>query len=617
MLVDNAIVIVDGILVALKRGQSAVEGAILTVKQSALPLLGATIIAILAFAAIGTTQNSSGEFCRSLFSVIAVSLFLSWVTAVTITPLLAVMVLKAPKAPKEGEAKQPFSNKFYQLYKGLLRRCIRFRWVTVLVVIGLFWGALWGFGFVKQSFFPPSTRSQFMVDVWLPQGTHIENTEKHVEQLEQWLGKQEGIGTVTSFVGRGGLRFLLPYRPEQPNTAYTQLLVDVDDSSRIKEMIQKTERYMADEMPDVVGYGIKFELGPGGKGKIQAKFLGPDPEVLRSLAAKAEDVMRENPNAKGIRTDWRQRVKLLRPQLVNERANLLGIEKPELSNVIRQSYQGFTAGVYREGDLLLPIIIRSPANERGTITQLEDIQIWSPVARKRVPITQVISGVKLEFEDEILMRLDRKPVITAYCDPVEGTASALFNEIRPKVEAIKLPPGYELKWYGEYKDSGDANKALAKGIPLFFLLMVLTTIVLFNSLRQPLVIWLCVPLALIGVSFGLLVMDKPFTFMALLGFLSLSGMLIKNAIVMIDELNAQLESGKKPFDAVVDSAASRLLPVVMAAATTILGMLPLFFDDFFASMAVVIVFGLMVATILTLLVLPVFYSILFRVKCAE
>lgn len=307
-------------------------------------------------------------------------------------------------------------------------------------------------------------------------------------------------------------------------------------------------------------------------------------------------------------------MKLLRPQLADERANLLGIDKKELSNVIRQAYQGQTVGVYREGDLLLPIIIRSPDELRQNITQLDNIQIWSPVAKKRVPITQVISGVTLEFEDEILMRLDRKPVITAYCDPIEGTANDLLLQLRPEIEAIPLPPGYELKWYGEYKNSADANKALAKGIPFFFLMMVLTTIVLFNSRRQPLIIWMCVPLALIGVSFGLLVTDNPFNFMALLGFLSLSGMLIKNAIVMMDELNVQLASGKEAYQAVIDSSASRLLPVAMAASTTILGMIPLFFDDFFAAMAATIVFGLMVATLLTLVVLPVFYTIIFRVK---
>jgi len=618
MLVDNAIVIVDGILVEVKRGKSVREGAITTVKQSAMPLLGATLIAILAFAAIGTTDNSTGEFCRSLFYVIAISLFLSWVTAVTITPLLAVMVMKKVKPEESGinnsNHSEPFSNKFYQLYKALLRNCIRFRWVSAILVAILFVISLLGFGHVKQSFFPPSTRPQFMVDVWLPQGSHIETTEKQVEKLENWLKKQDGIGHISSFVGRGGLRFLLTYQPEQPNPSYAQLLVDVDDPSQISHFIEKTEEYMEKEMPDVLGYGVKFELGPGGKGKIQARFLGDDPQVLRQLAAKAEAIMRKHPNAKGIRTDWRQRVKLLRPQLVDERANLLGIEKRELSRVIRQAYQGLTVGVYREGDLLLPIIVRGADNDRSSVSQLDDIQIWSPVARKRVPINQVISGVKLEFEDEILMRLDRKPVITAFCDPVQGPASALFKDLRSEIEAIPLPDGYELKWYGEYKNAKDANEALAKGVPFFFLMMVLITIILFNSLRQPLVIWMCVPLALIGVTFGLLVTDHPFTFMALLGFLSLSGMLIKNAIVMVDEINVQLTTDKDVIDAIIDSSASRIMPVAMAAATTILGMIPLFFDDFFASMSVTIVFGLMFATILTLIVLPVFYAIVFRVK---
>jgi multidrug efflux pump subunit AcrB len=613
MLVDNAIVIVDGILVELKRGKSAKEGAIRTVKQSAIPLLGATTIAVLAFAAIGTTDNAAGEFCRSLFRVIAVSLFLSWVTAVTITPLLAVMVLKEPK-DAGNSAKEPFSNGFYRFYKSLLSRCIRWRWVTVTVVLAMFASAVWGFGYVKQSFFPPSTRAQYMVDVWMPQGTHIEGTTDEVKKLEDWLDSREGIGNVTSLIGRGGLRFLLTYKPELPNTSYAQLIIDVDDPSSINEHIEATESFIAKELPDAMGYGVKFELGPGGKGKIQARFLGPDPNELRRLAAEAESIMRDTPNTKAQRTDWRQRVKVLRPKLVEDRANLLGIHKGELSHAIRQAYQGETVGVYRDGDLLLPIIVRAPHRERSTISQLDNIQIWSPVAQKRLPITQVISDIDLVFEDEILMRFDRKPMITTFCDPVQGTASSLFKKLQPKIEAIPLPDGYELVWFGEYKDSGDANRALAKGIPLFALLMVLTTIALFNSLRQPLVIWLCVPLALIGVSFGLLVTNQAFTFMALLGFLSLSGMLIKNAIVMIDELNVQLSSGKEAFPAIIDSAASRLMPVAMAAATTILGMIPLFFDDFFAAMAVTIIFGLLFATVLTLVVLPVLYAIIFRVK---
>jgi len=616
MLVDNAIVIVDGMLVGMKRGQSARDAANSVVKQSALPLLGATAIAVFAFAAIGTTDNAAGEFCRSLFLVICVSLFLSWVTAVTVTPLLGVMFLKVKTAKPGEKAAEPFNNRFYRLYKGLLRRCIRFRWVTALIVFAMFVTSMWGFGFVKQSFFPPSTRDQFLVDFWLPQGIHIEETAEQVKRVEEWLAEQPETGHVTSLIGRGGLRFLLTYQPELPNPAYTQFIVDVDDSRSIPNLIERTDAFLESEFPDALGYGVKFELGPGGKGKIQARFSGPDSATLRDLAFQTEKIFDAHPNTKAIRNDWRERVKLLRPQLAEDRANLLGIGKQELSEAIRQAFEGLTVGVYRENDLLLPVILRAAEERHGDFDQLDNIQIWSPVAGRRIPLSQVVSGVETVFEDEIRMRLDRKPIITVYTDPVEGPASELFAELRPQIEAIPLPEGYELLWYGEYKDSNDANAALAEGLPLFLLLMVLTTVFLFNSIRQPLVIWLCVPLALIGVSVGLLSTGHPFTFMALLGFLSLSGMLIKNAIVMIDELNVQLADGKKPFDAVVDSAASRLMPVAMAASTTALGMIPLFFDAFFAAMAVTIVFGLMFATVLTTVFVPVLYSIFYRVRTA-
>ncbi len=617
MLVDNAIVVIDGMLNGIKRGKTREQAAIDTVRQSALPLLGATLIAIFAFAAIGTTDNAAGEFCRSLFYVICTSLLLSWVTAVTVTPLLAVIVLKGPKVDmgsKDTPSPDLFNNRFYRVYKSILQGLIHFRWITVTVVGLLFFASLWGFGYVKQAFFPPSTRAQYMVDLWLPQGAHIEETQAHVNELESWLKEQDGIQHVTSVLGRGALRFILTYAPEMANPAYAQLLIDVDDAKHIPEFINSTEAFIHENLPDATGYGTKFELGPGEKGKIQARFLGSDPNELRRLASSAQEIFESHSNTKSVRTDWRQRVKLLRPQLAEDRASLLGIGKTELAYAIRQAFEGQSVGVYREGDLLLPIIIRATERERNDFGQLESIHIWSPVAQRRVPLSQVISGTEIVFEDEILMRLNRKPTITVYADPIEGTASALFEELRPQIEALELPSGYELVWYGEYKNSNDANEALAAGIPFFFLLMVLTTITLFNSLRQPLVIWMCVPLSIIGVTVGLLTTGQPFTFMALLGVISLSGMLIKNAIVMIDELNAQVGRGKALYQAIVDSAASRLLPVAMAASTTALGMIPLLFDDFFAAMAVTIVFGLLFATILTTLVLPVFYSILFRVK---
>ena len=625
MLVDNAIVVVDGILVGLQKGKSAVNAAIDVVKQSAIPLLGATVIAIMAFAAIGTSQDSTGEFCRSLFQVIMVSLLLSWVTAVTLTPLLGTMFLKGPKAKNdakndagedakdEGE-KDPYDTAFYRRYRGLLSTCIRFRWITVAAVAGIFIAAVFGFGFVKQSFFPPSTRPQFMVDLWLPQGTHINETEAKAKELEAGVRKMEGVTHVSSLIGKGGLRFLLTYSPERTNSAYAQLLVDVEDATQVDKLIPEIDAYIKKNFPATLGYGYKFELGPGSKGKVQAQFIGSDSDVLRNLANQARDIMEANSKAKAVRTDWRQRAKVIRPVVIEEQANLMGIDRKEIADAVRRAFQGQSIGVYREGDLLLPMIMRAPEFERDSIDSLRSIQIWSWSARRHIPIMEVVSGFETSYEDEIIIRKDRKRTITTFCDPASGTANELLAELMPKIEEIELPDGYKLHWAGEYEDSGEAQGSLMASIPVFIGLMILATICLFNNLRQPLVIWLCVPLALIGVSAGLLSTGQPFGFMALLGFLSLSGMLIKNAIVLIDEINAQLATGAGPMEAILASGASRLRPVAMAASTTALGMLPLFFDAFFVSMAVTIVFGLVCATVLTMIVVPVFYAIVYRVK---
>ena len=626
MLVDNAIVVVDGILVGLQKGKSAVDAAIDVVKQSAIPLLGATVIAIMAFAAIGTSQDSTGEFCRSLFQVILVSLLLSWVTAVTLTPLLGTMFLKRAEAKKasQGEDAQPaqdnqqnenpYDTPFYRRYRGLLSTCIRFRWITVTAVAGIFVAAVFGFGFVKQSFFPPSTRPQFMVDLWLPQGTHIDQTEARAKELEAGVRKMEGVTHISSLIGKGGLRFLLTYSPERSNSAYAQLLVDVEDAAHVDKLITKIDAYIKKNFPGTLGYGYKFELGPGSKGKVQAQFIGPDSDVLRSLANQARDIMEANPKAKAVRTDWRQRAKVIRPVVIEEQANLMGIDRKEIADAVRRAFQGQSIGVYREGDLLLPMIMRAPEFERESIDSLRSIQIWSWSARQHISIMEVVSGFETSYEDEIIIRKDRKRTITTFCDPNSGSANELLAELMPKIEEIELPDGYKLHWAGEYEDSGEAQGSLMASIPVFIGLMILATICLFNNLRQPLVIWLCVPLALIGVSAGLLSTGQPFGFMALLGFLSLSGMLIKNAIVLIDEINAQLASGAGPMEAILASGTSRLRPVAMAASTTALGMLPLFFDAFFVSMAVTIVFGLVCATVLTMIVVPVFYAIVYRIK---
>jgi multidrug efflux pump subunit AcrB len=614
MLVDNAIVVVDGVLVRLQKGEDAKQAAIEVVKQTAIPLLGATIIAILAFAAIGTSQDNTGEFCRSLFQVVMVSLLLSWVTAVSVTPLLCVMFLKPPAA---GEAQvDPYGSGFYAKYKALLRTAIRQKVISLALVAGIFVSALWGFGSVEQSFFPPSTRPQFMVDLWLPQGTHIDEMTATVKSVEDHIKGLEGVTHITSLVGKGGMRFLLTYSPEKTNSSYAQLLVDVESSENLNTLLPAVEDYLAQNYPDLLGYASRFQLGPGSTGKIQARFSGPDRNQLRRLAEQTQAIYRADFDSKAIRTDWRQRVKAVRPVLAEEQANLNGISRTDVANNVLQAFQGATIGVYREGDLLLPIVMRAEAQQRTDIASIQDLQIWSRAGAKMIPLRQVVSGFESTFEDEIIQRRNRKPTITVYADPANGLASNLFARVRPQVEALELPPGYELEWGGEYEDSGNAQAGLAASLPMFILAMILITIMLFNSLKQPLIIWLTVPLAIIGVTVGLLSTGQPFGFMALLGFLSLIGMLIKNAIVLIDEINLQWGEGKVLLDAIIDSGVSRLRPVMMAASTTALGLIPLLFDAFFISMAVTIIFGLGFATLLTMVVVPVLYATFYKTEPA-
>lgn len=610
MLVDNAIVVVDGILIRLQKGETTESAASAVVKQSAWPLLGATIIAILAFAAIGTSNDSTGEFCRSLFQVVMVSLLLSWFTAVTITPLLCVLFLKTPTQKDRQE--DPYSQGFYLKYKALLGLCIRRRYLTSVLVAAMFGSALWGFTFVDQSFFPASTRPQFMLDIWLPQGTHINETTARVKEIEQYLSEKDEIAHVTSMIGQGGLRFLLTYGPEKLNSSYAQLIVDVHDYRSIKDLGPSIESELAARYPDALTYHSPFQLGPGSTGKIQARFSGPDISVLRRLSEETKAIFRADADSKSIRTDWRDRVKLVRPVLADQRANVSGITRPMVAQTMKQAFQGEVAGYYRENDLSIPIVLRAKDRDRDNISSAQNLQIWSPVAQRNIPLRQVVSEFETVFENEIINRRDRKRTMIVYADPNTGLASQLFARVRGPVEALDLPIGYKLEWGGEYEDSAKANDAIAAQIPVFVLAMILVTIVLFNSLRQPLIIWLCVPLAIIGVTVGLLSTGQPFGFMATLGFLSLMGMLIKNAIVLIDQINLETDAGKDLLPAIIDSGASRLRPVAMAALTTALGMIPLLMDAFFASMAITIIGGLTFATVLTMVVVPVFYSIFYR-----
>ena len=614
MLVDNAIVVTEGLLVRLQRGMDRLESARKAVAETMWPLLGATVVAILAFAAISVSDDASGEYLASLFQVVAASLLLSWVLAVTVTPLLGIMFLRAAAG---DQAKDPYDRPFFRGYRRFLAWTIRRRELTLGGLVALLLVAIFGFGLVKQSFFPDSGQPQFYIDFWRPEGTDIRDTADDARTATDWLLAQEGVVSVASFVGRGGSRFMLTYSPEMPSSAYAQLLITVDDAERIDDLKAKSIAFLADRFPDAEPQVHRFVFGTGGGAKIEARFKGDDPEVLRGLAEQAKAILRADANAKDVRDDWRQRVPVIRPAFAEVEARQAGVSRSDLATSLQVVTSGAAAGLYREGDTLLPIVFRLPEEERSTVDQLANAQVWSSTTGRMVPVNQVVTAMATEWEDPIIRRYDRRRTITVKSDPRHGVATPVFARLRPQIEAVVLPPGYELEWGGEYESAGDANRMLMASVPLFFSLMVLIVVALFNTIRQPLIVFLTVPLAIIGVTAGLLVTGQPFGFVALLGFLSLSGMLIKNSVVLLDQIDLNLKSDQKPLAAVLEAGVSRLRPVSMAAFTTVLGMTPLVFDIFWRAMAVTIMAGLTFATVLTLIVVPVLYAAFYRVPSPE
>ncbi|MEL6487791.1 MAG: efflux RND transporter permease subunit, partial [Pseudomonadota bacterium] len=501
--------------------------------------------------------------------------------------------------------------------KTIISFLVGWRYVTIAAAMGLFATSVFAFGYVTSGFFPASTTPQLVVDYWLPEGTEIGQTDEDMRKLTEYVSTLEGVENVHTLVGGGTLRYMLVYSFESNNSAYGQLLVKIDDYNRLDTMIPQVQAYIDANFTQAQGKVWRFILGPGGGSKIEATFSGPDPDVLRELARQAQDIYFEDGGAIAIKDDWRQRVPAIEPVYSEVKGRRAGVSRQDLGAALARNYTGQQVGVYRENDDLIPIVSRAPEDERQTVNGIGSVQVISP-AGYAVPIEQVTDGIKTIFRDSRLRRIDNVWSIKAQADPAPGTLSGdLQARVEPLVNAIPLPPGYSLKWDGEKGNSAEANENLASVIPLGFGAMVLVTIFLFNALRQPLVIWSVVPLALVGVVFGLLVMGVPFEFMAILGVLSLAGLLIKNAIVLVDQIDLEIGEGKPRMDALVDSAASRVRPVLLGSGTTVLGVIPLFTDAFFKSMAVVLVFGLSFATALTLIVVPVVYAAVFGISTDE
>ncbi|MGJ8679545.1 efflux RND transporter permease subunit [Paraglaciecola sp.] len=611
MLVDNAIVVAEGMMMRMSKGKSALEAASFIVKRTQWPLLGATVIGIMAFSGIGLSDDATGEFLFSLFAVVLISLMLSWVFAVTLTPLLGKYLYKVG----EAQNTQSTPSKLSLGYLKLLNQALRFKWISLAILIAITVGAYASFGLIKQGFFPPSNAPVFFINYWSPQDRDIRSTEANMKKGEQVILADKNVKAVASFVGRGAERFTLLYGPEMPNESYGLFLVRVENAKDIPMFTRALSKKLKNVDPDGRFYMKVMQFGPSAPAKLQARFSGPDPVILRHLAQQTKGIYFDDPHIGNIRDDWREKGFIATPQYDAITAGLAGVSRLDFSQAIQFASSGLRIGQLQSGDYLYPIIAKNRLQTTPDLSDIKNSVVWSSSQRRYIPFQQVSSDIQYDSEELLIQRRDRVRTITVSAEPgIEETAGAAFSRVRQKIENIDLPVGYSLEFGGEFESANDAQKALGAGLPLGFLVMFLISVLLFGRVRQPLIIWLIVPMAIVGVVAGLLTADMPFGFMSLLGFLSLFGMLIKNAIVLLEEIDLQITEGKPPLQGLIEASVSRLRPVALAAITTILGVMPLLFDPFFADMSVTIMGGLAFATLLTLVAVPVFYSIFFKIS---
>ncbi|NWK56970.1 efflux RND transporter permease subunit [Verrucomicrobiaceae bacterium N1E253] len=620
MMVDNSIVIADGISSRLKKGMNKRDAAIQATAKPAVALLGATLVAVAAFYPSIASKTDGGEYGRTMFIVVGISLMLSWVLAMTVTPLQCMAMLKVPKGGKtedDADSSQSESG-FLTMFRRILETAIRKRAITVLGLIILFVTAVLGFQKVDQAFFTDSTRTQFMIDYWAPEGTRIQNVSSDLKEIEDKLMADDRVLNISTYIGGGPPRFYLPVDPEFPYQSYAQIVVNTKDLKTVTAQVEEMTKWVRETQPQAMVRVRKFSAGPGFTWPFEARFSGPanaDPEVLKDLAEQGKKILAKSAYAKDVRTDMRQPVQKAVAQYDDEKARWAVVSRVNVASALRASHDGLPVGLYREADSLQPVVVRFVDEERQRLSDsLDTLQVRPALSTKSLPLDSVTNGIKLEWEDPIRVRWNRRPAITVQAAPDGVSFPTLLSDVREEFEAIPLPPGYKLEWRGEYFGTLDSQLSLIPGIIASLVLMLFLMVALFNSVRIPALIFIVVPLGIIGIVGGLLITNNPFSFMALIGAISLSGMMIKNSIVLIDEIRANEAEGLPPYKAVVEAAVSRTMPIMLGAATTILGVAPLLQDIFWVAMSVTIMAGLTLGTLFTLIVIPVGYTIFFKIK---
>ncbi len=641
MLVDNAIVIIDGILVDLKAGKSRMEAMTAIGRQTAMPLLGATLIAIIAFLPIFMSPDTAGVYTRDLFIVLAVSLLLSWVLALVHVPLMAERRLHI-KAEQNASGKREYKGRTYALLRHALTFGLHHRWSFVLSMVALLALSAFGYRYMRQGFFPDMVYDQMYMEYKLPEGTNSTRVVNDLKEIEAYLKSRKEITHITMSVGGTPGRYNLVRSIANPSLAYGELIIDFTSAKELEDNMDEIQEYLSAHYPDAYvkmkRYNLMFKKYP-----IEAQFLGPDPAVLHRLADSARVIMEQCPDVRLITTNWDPQVPVLTVEYDQPAARTLGLSRNDVSMSLLTATSGIPIGSFYQGIHKDNIYLRC-LNEKGqAIEDLNNTQVFSSIPSLSgllteetmlklktgtlskedlaesllgsTPLQQISKNVDIRWEDPVIPRYDEQRSQSVQCSPAPGVETEkAWQSIAGKIEQIDLPEGYSLKWQGEKAANNEAMEYLFRNFPLAIILMIGILIMLFKDYRKPLIIFCCLPLILIGVVAVTLITGKTFNFVAIVGTLGLIGMLIKNGIVLMDEITLQLKRGTDPTQALIDSAQSRLRPVMMASLTTILGMIPLLTDSMFGSLAASIMGGLLFSTVITLLFIPVLYALFFHIK---
>ena len=603
MLVDNAIVITDMMIVKINKGVDRTKAAIDSVKETATPLFGATVIAIMGASPVIFSKTDAAEFASSVFLIIASSLLLSWLVAMTFTALMCWFFIKPTKQT---------DNTKVSLYRKSVNWTVDNPLKALTGLVPLILVTALAIPSIAVNFIPQADRPILFLDYWLPNGAKVEQTSQDMKRIEQWLLEQPEVESISTYVGAGAPRFSVTIEPEPFDSAYGQILINATDFPSLSPLIARGDKWLMEEFPNADPRFRSLKLATADKFSVEARFSGPDIEVLHGLSEQAKAIFARHPDTKYVRDDWRQKSKVLEPVINQDKMRLAGINRADIAFAMKRASEGMPLGRMNLNDELVTIQLRGT---ESSIQSLETLPVRSLLGIHSVPLGQVIDGFELTSEETMIWRRDRVKTITAQAGVGRYTTpAAVRNSVIDDIEAIELPPGYSLEWGGEYYDEHKAVSDILKQLPKAMLLMLIILVAMFNGFKQPVIIFTTLPLAATGATFSLLLLDKPFGFMALIGAVTLTGMIIKNGIVLMDQIELERKNGRSLSDAIKEATVNRTMAISMGALTTALGMIPLLSDLLFDQMAATIIGGLAAATVLSLFVMPALYKLFYRTE---